>query len=49
VRKNIFRRVQSSPQLNFLSDTLTSAWDAMRANFGVGPKASQPPGWVTYR
>ena len=29
-----------------MTDTLTSAWDAMRANFGVSPAAAAPHGWV---
>mgnify|MGYP001199546184 CR=1 FL=1 len=31
--------------INALSDTLTSAWDAMRANFGVSPANSIPHSW----
>ena len=31
--------------LNGLTDTLTSAWDAMRVNFGVPVAASKPSQW----
>ena len=42
----MIRRVHSDTGLNYLTDTLTSAWDAMRANFGVSPSAAAPHGWV---
>ena len=41
------KRLQSESGLNYLTDTLTSAWDAMRANFGVSQKSSAPHGWLT--
>ena len=40
------RRVHTEAGLNYVTDTLTSAWDAMRANFGVSPAAAAPHGWV---
>ena len=40
------RRVHTEVGLNYVTDTLTSAWDAMRANFGVSPAAAAPHGWV---
>ena len=42
----MIRRVHTETGLNYLTDTLTSAWDAMRANFGVSPAAAAPHGWV---
>ena len=41
------KRLQSESGLNYLTDTLTSAWDAMRANFGVSQKSAAPHGWLT--
>ena len=35
--------------LNSLTDTLTSAWDAMRVNFGVPAAASKPSQWGLHR
>ena len=47
VRRNVVRRVQHEGGLNYLTDTLTSAWDAMKANFGVSPAATAPHGWLS--
>jgi len=47
VRRNTVERLKTESGLNYLTDTLTSAWDAMRANFGVSPKAAAPHGWLT--
>ena len=47
VRRNTVKRLQSESGLNYLTDTLTSAWDAMRANFGVSQKSAAPHGWLT--
>ena len=47
VQRNTVKRLQTDSGLNYLTDTLTSAWDAMRANFGVGQKAAAPHGWLT--
>ena len=38
--------MHSEAGLDHLTDTLTSAWAAMRANFGVSPAAAAPHGWV---
>ena len=48
-QRNIVRRVHTGVGLNTVTDTLTSAWDAMRANFGVSPSAAAPHGWVAPR
>ena len=40
------RRVETGAGLNPLTDTLTSAWDAMRANFGLAGSAAVPHGWA---
>ena len=47
MRRNTVKRLQSESGLNYLTDTLTSAWDAMRANFGVSQKSAAPHGWLT--
>jgi len=47
VRRNVIKRVHTESGLNYLTDTLTSAWDAMKANFGVSPSATAPHGWIT--
>jgi len=46
VRRNVIKRVHTESGLNYLTDTLTSAWDAMKANFGVSPSATAPHGWI---
>jgi len=46
VRRNVIKRVHTESGLNYLTDTLTSAWDAMKANFGVSPSATAPHGWL---
>jgi len=46
VRRNVIKRVHTESGLNYLTDTLTSAWDAMKANFGVSPLATAPHGWI---
>ena len=48
-RRNVIRRVHTDAGLNYVTDTLTSAWDAMRANFGVHPTAAAPHGWLATR
>ena len=47
VQRNTVQRLQTESGLNYLTDTLTSAWDAMRANFGVSPQSAAPQGWLT--
>lgn len=46
LQSNLVRRVHTGAGLHSLTDTLTSAWDAMRANFGVEASAAAPHGWV---